>query len=57
LEDTAYSGRQVGNEVQQLDLFVGKECHPVVRLLEEIKADELSPKQALDMLYQLQSLL
>ena len=57
LEDTAYRGRQADKEAQQLDLFVGKECHPAVRLLEAVKADELSPKQALDMLYQLKSLL
>ncbi len=57
LEDTAYRGRQADKEAQQLDLFVGKECHPAVHLLKAVKADELSPKQALDMLYQLKSLL
>lgn len=53
LEDSAYIEQQHESGVKQLDLFSTKECHPAVCLLEEIKPDDLSPRQALDMLYRL----
>ena len=53
LEDSAYIEQQHESGTNQLDLFSTKECHPAVCLLEEIDADELSPRQALDMLYRL----
>ncbi len=53
LEDSAYIEQQQESGVNQLDLFSTKECHPAVCLLEEIKPDDLSPRQALDLLYRL----
>ncbi len=53
LEDNAYIEQQAESGSNQLDLFSSKECHPAVCLLEEIKPDDLSPRQALDMLYRL----
>ncbi len=53
LEDAAYIDKQNESGTNQLDLFSSKECHPVVCLLEEIKPDDLTPRQALDMLYRL----
>jgi len=37
-------------------LFSSKECHPVVTLLEDIKPDDLSPRQALELLYRLKGM-
>ncbi len=53
LEDTAYIEQQTESGTNQLDLFSTKECHPVVCLLEESNPDELSPRQALELLYRL----
>jgi DNA mismatch repair protein MutS len=53
LENNAYLERQTGNEIQQLDLFAAKEYHPAVCLLEDLVPDEISPKEALDVLYKL----
>ena len=53
LEDNAYIEQQAEAGTNQLDLFSAKECHPAVCLLEEIKPDDLSPRQALDMMYRL----
>ncbi|GAB6139767.1 DNA mismatch repair protein MutS [Methylosoma difficile] len=57
LEDHAYLGKQSETGVNQLDLFAAKEYHPAVCVLEDVRPDELSPKQALDLLYKLKSLL
>ncbi len=57
LEDTAYIEQQSHSEVDQFDLFTSKECHPAVVLLEEIDPDDLSPRQALDTLYRLKTML
>ncbi|MDD5268044.1 MAG: DNA mismatch repair protein MutS [Methylococcales bacterium] len=56
LEDNAYNEQQTSTGVNQLDLFSSKECHPVVALLEDIKPDDLSPRQALELLYKLKGL-
>jgi DNA mismatch repair protein MutS len=56
LEDHAYTEQQTATGVNQLDLFSSKECHPVVTLLEDIKPDDLSPRQALELLYKLKGL-
>jgi DNA mismatch repair protein MutS len=56
LEDHAYSEQQTSTGVNQLDLFSSKECHPAVTLLEDIKPDELSPRQALELLYRLKGM-
>ncbi|WP_174625606.1 DNA mismatch repair protein MutS [Candidatus Methylobacter favarea] len=53
LEDKAYLEQQAETGVNQLDLFSSKECHPAVSLLEEMNPDDLSPRQALEMLYRL----
>jgi DNA mismatch repair protein MutS len=56
LEDHAYNEQQTATGVNQLDLFSSKECHPVVTLLADIKPDDLSPRQALELLYRLKGL-
>ncbi|MDO9104496.1 MAG: DNA mismatch repair protein MutS [Methylovulum sp.] len=56
LENNAYIGQQQESGVNQLDLFSSKECHPAVGLLEDTNPDELSPRQALDLLYRLKKL-
>ncbi|HET7371505.1 MAG TPA: DNA mismatch repair protein MutS [Gammaproteobacteria bacterium] len=43
-------------EVPQLGLFNGAADHPIVRRLHEIDPDSLSPREALDVLYQLKNL-
>ena len=53
LEDNAYIEQQHESGINQLDLFSAKECHPAVGFIEELNPDELSPRQALDMLYRL----
>ncbi|MCQ8103215.1 DNA mismatch repair protein MutS [Methylomonas sp. SURF-2] len=57
LENSAYIELQSHNEVNQLDLFTSRECHPAVVLLEGIDPDNLSPRQALDELYRLKKML
>ena len=39
------------------DLFSSQECHPAVILLDDIKPDDLSPRQALELLYKLKGML
>ncbi len=57
LEDSAYIEQQQDAGTNQLDLFSTKECHPAVCLLEEVSADDLSPRAALDMIYRLKELI
>jgi len=57
LEDHAYIEQQAVTGTNQLDLFSSKECHPAVCLLEDINPDNLSPKQALELLYRLKGLI
>ena len=40
-------------EINQFDLFSSQEPHPAIRLLESVQPDDLSPKQALELLYHL----
>lgn len=56
LEVQAYSQQQTETGVNQLDLFSAQECHPVVGLLEDMNPDELSPRQALELLYRLKGM-
>jgi len=56
LEDSAYIDQQQDAGTNQLDLFSTKECHPAVCALEELSPDNLSPREALDMLYKLKGL-
>ena len=57
LEDIAYSEKQSASGANQFDLFSDNSFHPAVVLLEDVKPDELSPKQALDLIYKLKGLL
>lgn len=56
LENKAYIEQQAESGVNQLDLFAFKGSHPVVDLLEETNPDDLSPKQALELLYRLKGM-
>lgn len=56
LENSAYLEQQSHSEVNQFDLFTSPDCHPAVILLEQIDPDNLSPRQALDMLYRLKEM-
>ena len=57
LEDNTYINQQNDTGSNQLDLFASKDCHPVISHLEEINPDNLSPRQALDLLIQLKKLI
>lgn len=57
LEDKAYFNQRMESGINQLDLFANQEHHPAVNLLESINPDELSPIQALELIYQLKKLL
>ncbi|MCB1853916.1 MAG: DNA mismatch repair protein MutS [Halieaceae bacterium] len=46
-----------GTAPAQVDLFSEAPPHPVVDALEELQPDELTPRQALDLLYRMKSLL
>lgn len=54
LENQAYQHGFGREEPAQVDLFsAAAECHPVVTHLQEINPDQLTPKEALELLYQL----
>jgi DNA mismatch repair protein MutS len=55
LENNAYTEVQQGLGSTQLDLFSVSEPSPALKLLENAALDELTPKQALDFLYQLKA--
>lgn len=57
LEQQAYRPQQSEAGLQQLDLFSVSEQHPAIAFLDEIDPDTLSPKQALELLYQLKRLI
>ncbi len=57
LEEQAYIEQQNDSGNNQLDIFLAKETHPAMDFLAHINPDELTPKQALQVLYQLKSLL
>lgn len=57
LENNAYVEQQAEAGTNQLDLFLAKECHPAVCLLEEMNPDEVSPREALDLLYRLKGMI
>jgi DNA mismatch repair protein MutS len=54
LESGQTAGPMITSQVApiQNDLF-GQEPHPVLKLLEELQPDQLTPRQAMDMLYTL----
>jgi DNA mismatch repair protein MutS len=57
LEEHAWREQKKQTGSKQLDLFSFQDEHPAVTMLMEIKPDELTPKQALDMIYKLKGLL
>lgn len=60
---TQLENNQIAQNAQQPDMFAATApaaelpVHPVVAALETIQADDLTPKQALDLLYQLKALI
>lgn len=56
LEQQAYVEQQVTSGSNQLDIFSSVECHPAVCLLAEIKPDELTPRDALALVYRLKGM-
>lgn len=56
LEDKAYIEQQAESGTNQLDLFANQDSHPAITLLEDINPDDLSPKQALELVYRLKGL-
>jgi len=56
LENKAYKQQREETGNRQLDLFAQQEPSPVLLRLEKIKPEEISPRQALDLLFELKSL-
>lgn len=56
LEQQAYVEQQVTSGSNQLDIFSSVECHPAVCLLGEIKPDDLTPREALALIYRLKGM-
>jgi DNA mismatch repair protein MutS len=57
LETKAYTEQQAESGANQLDLFEFKEPHPAISLLEDINPDDLTPKEALELLYRIKELI
>jgi len=56
LENKAYKQQREDTKTQQMDLFAQPEPSPVLERLEKIKPDDVSPRQALDLLFELKKL-
>ncbi|MCK5898212.1 MAG: DNA mismatch repair protein MutS, partial [Methylococcales bacterium] len=56
LEEKSYHEQQLVIDDGQVDLFSADEHHPVLSLLEKIDPDDISPKEALKLLYRFKSL-
>ncbi|MCK4493685.1 MAG: DNA mismatch repair protein MutS, partial [Methylococcales bacterium] len=56
LEKKSYQEQQLVVDDAQGDLFSEDEDHPILSLLAEINPDEMTPKEALKLLYQFKSL-
>ncbi len=56
LENKAYKQQREDTGTRQLDLFALSEPHPALIKLEKIKPEDVSPRQALDLLFELKSL-
>jgi DNA mismatch repair protein MutS len=54
LENQTYAEHQ--SEARQFDLFANAEPHPALDLLRTIRPEEITPKQALDLLFTLKDL-
>jgi DNA mismatch repair protein MutS len=57
LENTALLDQDKPGAPVQLDLFTAPELHPAVAMLEEIDPDRTTPRQALELLFKLKTLL
>jgi DNA mismatch repair protein MutS len=57
LENDAYRQQQNDKGSTQLDLFAMNETHPAVSALGEVDPDDLTPREALNLLYHLKTLL
>lgn len=56
LETKTVQELQIRSDTRQMDLFTSPEAHPAVSLLQHIDPDAVSPRQALEFLYRLKSL-
>jgi DNA mismatch repair protein MutS len=56
LEMHAYAEQQIKRGSDQIDLFVSQSENPALALLEDVRADDLTPKQALELIYRLKQL-
>lgn len=56
LETKTVQELQTRSDTRQADLFASPEAHPAVSLLEHLDPDAVSPRQALELLYRLKSL-
>ncbi len=56
LENKAYQEQRRESGARQLDLFAPLEPSPALALLEGVRPDELSPREALDLIYELKRL-
>jgi DNA mismatch repair protein MutS len=62
LEDSQYKNQQIAQNTNQPDMFAAEiemteaPQHPVIAELETIQPDDLTPKQALEFLYQIKAL-
>jgi len=56
LENKAYQEQRKEAGIQQLDLFASPEPNPALLLLEKVKPDEVTPRQALEILFELKLL-
>ncbi|MGH8551497.1 MAG: DNA mismatch repair protein MutS [Methylococcales bacterium] len=56
LETKTVQELQIRSDTRQLDLFTSPQAHPAVSLLQHMNPDAVSPRQALELLYRLKSL-
>lgn len=57
LETKNVQDRQLSSDELQLDLFTTQQAHPAIHLLENTEPDDMSPREALNLLYKLKSVL
>jgi DNA mismatch repair protein MutS len=57
LEQKPRQDQGASQQAHQLDLFAAQEPHPALRLIEQIKPEDLTPRQAIELVFQLKSLL
>lgn len=57
LEMHAYAEQQIKRGSDQIDLFVSQAKNPIAELLKDVRVDDVTPKQALELLYRLKQLL